>query len=266
MNTLNTQSSSQPFAHDLTDVELVAAAQQGDPRAFERIMRQHNRLLFRSARSILKNDDDTEDAAYLSAWRALGSFRAEAKLATWLVRIVVNESLGRLRRRGAQIVPLDTAMDADAPQTGAWMEHNPDEQPERLAMRAQVRQLIEAGIDQLPDAFRTVFMLRAVEELSVEPRYAAASFVRAVCCAKVWRATLMCRWLTHFHLPVCVATELWRACWQIFLGKFRPVRNIADSGDRHVLFPHAYARCLAAHISRSFRLGAVGRRRGLAGG
>ena len=106
MNTLNTQSSSQPFAHDLTDVELVAAAQQGDPRAFERIMRQHNRLLFRSARSILKNDDDTEDAvqaAYLSAWRALGSFRAEAKLATWLVRIVVNESLGRLRRAARRL-------------------------------------------------------------------------------------------------------------------------------------------------------------------
>ncbi|MDP2027440.1 RNA polymerase sigma factor [Sulfuriferula sp.] len=191
MYTLNTQSSSQPFAHDLTDVELVAAAQQGDPRAFERIMRQHNRLLFRSARSILKNDDDTEDAvqaAYLSAWRALGSFRAEAKLATWLVRIVVNESLGRLRRRGAQIVPLDTAMDADAPQTEAWMEHNPDEQPERLAMRAQVRQLIEAGIDQLPDAFRTVFMLRAVEELSVEEVAAALAIPEATVRSRFFRA------------------------------------------------------------------------------
>jgi RNA polymerase sigma-70 factor (ECF subfamily) len=191
MNTLNASLQPQTdwLAH--SDAEWVARAQHGDPHAFERIMRQHNRLLFRTSRSILKNDADTEDAvqaAYLSAWRALGSFRAEAKLSTWLVRIVVNESLGRLRRRGAQIIPLDSLVDTEAAQMEAAMEHNPDEQPERQAMRAQVRQLIEAGIDQLPDAFRTVFMLRAVEELSVEEVAAALTIPEATVRSRFFRA------------------------------------------------------------------------------
>src|SRR4051812_26999057 len=88
------------------DAELAARAAAGEAGAFELMMRRHNRLLFRTARSILKNDSDTQDAlqdAYLNAWRALPRFRADAKLSTWLVRIVVNEALGRLRRRGAQV-------------------------------------------------------------------------------------------------------------------------------------------------------------------
>ena len=148
-----------------TDVELAARAANGDEAAFEAIMRRHNRLLFRTARSILKNDAETEDAlqeAYLRAWRALASFRADAKLSTWLVRIVINESLGRLRRRSAQVIPLDAAMESSEQQSEACMEDDPDQQPDRVAMRAEVRRLMEARIDTLPDAFRTVFMLRAV--------------------------------------------------------------------------------------------------------
>src|SRR5215207_4641636 len=85
-----------------SDAELARLIASGDAAAFESLMRRHNRLLFRTARSILKSDDDAEDAlqdAYLLAWRSFGAFRAEAKVSTWLVRIVVNEALGRLRRR-----------------------------------------------------------------------------------------------------------------------------------------------------------------------
>ena len=191
MKALDAELSGFPALHDLTDVELVTRALQGDPHAFEHIMRRNNRLLFRTARSILKSDAETEDAlqtAYMSAWRALGSFHADAKLSTWLVRIVVNESLGRLRRHSAQIIPLDTALDMDAPNAEASMEQNPDEQPERMAMRAQVRQLIEAGIDDLPDVFRTVFMLRAVEELSVEEVAAALDIPEATVRSRFFRA------------------------------------------------------------------------------
>ena len=88
------------------DAELAERAAGGDDRAFEAIMRRHNRLLFRSARSILRSDAESEDAlqeAYVRAWRALASFRADSKLSTWLVRIVINEALGRLRRRGATV-------------------------------------------------------------------------------------------------------------------------------------------------------------------
>ena len=171
MNLLNTEIHSQPAFSEQTDTELAANATKGDVHAFEYIMRRHNRLLFRTARSILKSDTETEDAlqdAYLKAWRALASFRADAKLSTWLVRIVVNEALGRLRRRGAQIIPLDAALDLGELQMEVGMEQNPDDQPEHLAMRAQMRHLIEAKIDLLPDVFRTVFVLRAIEELSVQ--------------------------------------------------------------------------------------------------
>ena len=174
-----------------TDAELVARAANGDQRAFEAIMRRHNRLLFRTARSILKSDAETEDAlqeAYLRAWRALANFRAEAKLSTWLVRIVINESLGRLRRHGAQVIPLDTAMECSEHQTEAWMEDDPDQRPDRVAMRGEVRRLMEARIDRLPDAFRTVFMLRAVEELSVEEIAVALDIPEATVRTRFFRA------------------------------------------------------------------------------
>lgn len=154
-----------------TDADLVSLTVAGNDFAFARIMRRYNRLLYRTARSILKNDDDTQDAvqeAYIRAWRALPTFRADAKLSTWLVRIVVNEALGRLRTGGAQVVPLNAAVDADGETLEMPMQANADEQPDRMAMRAQVRQQIETRIDALPDVFRTVFMLRGVEELSVE--------------------------------------------------------------------------------------------------
>jgi RNA polymerase sigma-70 factor, ECF subfamily len=154
-----------------TDVELAERAAHGDELAFEAIMRRHNRLLFRTARSILKSDAETEDAlqeAYLRAWAKLASFRADSKLSTWLVRIVINEALGRLRRHSAQVIPLDAFMESADPDTQESMHDDPDQRPEGAAMRAQVRRLMEARIDTLPEGFRTVFMLRAVEEMSVE--------------------------------------------------------------------------------------------------
>lgn len=153
------------------DAELASRAAGGDAPAFEAIMRRHNRLLFRTARAILKSDQEAEDAlqdAYLRAWRALGGFRADARLSTWLVRIVANEALGRLRRKSADIIPLETAMTAPDHDIQAALSDTPDDRPDSFAMRAQLRRLLEAHIDLLPDAFRTVFMLRAVEELSVE--------------------------------------------------------------------------------------------------
>jgi RNA polymerase sigma-70 factor (ECF subfamily) len=174
-----------------SDPELATRAANGDERAFERIMRRHNRLLFRTARSILKSDAETEDAlqeAYLRAWRALASFRADSKLSTWLVRIVINEALGRLRRRGALVIPLDTATDSAQPDSEAWMEDDPDREPERMAMRAEMRRLMEARIDLLPDAFRSVFMLRAVEEMSVEEVAVALELPQATVRSRFFRA------------------------------------------------------------------------------
>jgi RNA polymerase sigma-70 factor, ECF subfamily len=156
---------------DTADDELAERAVEGDDAAFEVIMRRHNRLLFRTARSILKVDAEAEDAvqeAYLRAWRALSTFRAESKLSTWLVRIVRNEALGRLRRPGGNVIQLDPTVDTADSDAEQSMEDDPDQRPECIAMRSDVRRLVEARIDALPDAFRTVFVLRAVEDWSVE--------------------------------------------------------------------------------------------------
>src|SRR5436309_11407228 len=94
--------------------ELAGRAAHGDSAAFEALMRRHNRMLFRTARAILRDDAEAEDAlqeAYLQAYRSLGRFRGEARLSTWLARIVANEALMRLRKqaRRAEIVPMQSA-------------------------------------------------------------------------------------------------------------------------------------------------------------
>lgn len=171
------------------DSQLVRLSLEGNTQAFEFIMRKHNRLLFRTARSILKNDTESEDVlqeAYVKAWRALKSFRDDAKLSTWLVRIVVNESLGRLRKAGADVIPLDThgthAHDDDT------LDQQAGAHPETLAMTTQMRQLLESRIDSLPDVFRTVFVLRAVQELSVEETAIALDIPEATVRSRFFRA------------------------------------------------------------------------------
>ncbi len=153
------------------EVELVARAASGDGEAFTVLMRRHNQLLFRTARSILQNDADAEDAvqeAYLRAWRALGRYRAESRLSTWLVRIVVNEALGRRRSAGPLTTPLESVMDSPDPRIRVALADPPEDGPEASVARREVREQLEAEIDRLPEGFRTVFVLRAVEEMSVE--------------------------------------------------------------------------------------------------
>ena len=191
-----TPTSPTPPSEHSSDADLVASAMAGHHAAFALIMRRYNRLMFRSARSILKNDDDTQDAvqeAYLRAWRGLASFRADAKLSTWLIRIVVNEALGRLRSPHAQVLPLNATIDTDAALPEAHMPIPPDEQPEHLLMRAQVRQHMESRIDTLPDQFRTVFMLRGVEEMSVEEVSAVLNIPEATVRTRFFRARSLLR-------------------------------------------------------------------------
>ncbi|WP_423459651.1 RNA polymerase sigma factor [Ottowia sp. VDI28] len=185
-----------PVEGDAPDLELALRAASGDEVAFEAIMRRHNRLLFRTARAILKSDADAEDAlqqAYLRAWRALGEFRADARLSTWLVRIVVNEALGHLRRRQAQIIPLEAAMTSTEPDTQRSLQDDADRRPDRKAMRSELRQLMEARIDTLPDDFRRVFVLRGVQEMSVEEVAHALAIPEATVRSRFFRARSLLR-------------------------------------------------------------------------
>ena len=159
-------------------------------------MRRHNRLLFRTARAILKSDTDAEDVvqqAYLQAWQALGDFRADAKLSTWLVRIVVNEALGQLRRRQLKVVPLEAVMVSTAQMDASWQQDDMDRSPDRAAMRSELRRIMEARIDLLPDDFRRVFMLRGVEEMNVEEVSQILEIPEATVRTRFFRARSMLR-------------------------------------------------------------------------
>ena len=160
------------------DAELARRVAAGDQPAFAQLMRHHNRLLYRTARAILKDDAEAEDAlqeAYLLAFRAIANFRGDAKLSTWLVRIVANEALGRLRKR------------ARAAQA-TYMHEFASDEPERAALRAEMLRLLESEIDRLPDSFRTVFVLRGLEEMSVEETAAALDIPEATVRSRYFRA------------------------------------------------------------------------------
>jgi RNA polymerase sigma-70 factor (ECF subfamily) len=162
---------------DLTDREIALRIAAGDRDALQALMRRHNQTLYRTARSILKDDAEAEDAvqeAYVLAYRAMDSFRGEAKLSTWLIRIVVNVAIGlaRKRKRGAEVIDLNGdahGLMGDGTDTAEDNMNEPiPEQPERAALRAETRRLVEDKINQLPEVFRTVFVLRALEELTVD--------------------------------------------------------------------------------------------------
>src|SRR5690606_37346175 len=97
---------------------------------------------------------------------ALGGWRGESRFTTWLVRVMANEALGRLRRTKAQVIPLEVAMGSRDRTTQEALSEAPHRSPEAELARAQTRRLIETRIDLLPDIYRSVFMLRAVEEMS----------------------------------------------------------------------------------------------------
>jgi RNA polymerase sigma-70 factor (ECF subfamily) len=192
----NLQSAPVRVSATTPEAELVSRAASGDGAAFEILMRRHNQLLFRTARSIIRSDAEAEDAvqeAYLRAWRALGSYRAESRLSTWLVRIVTNEALGRLRRTGAQVIPLEAAMTTPEPRDQDVLTDAPDRGPEQALLRVQLRKMVEARIDLLPEAYRTVFMLRAVEEMSVEEVAKALDIPEATVRTRFFRARSLLR-------------------------------------------------------------------------
>ncbi len=157
----------------LDDAALAGLAQGGNEVAVRLITQRHNRRLFRVARSVLHDDAEAEDVvqdAYVRAFTHLDGFRGEATLSTWLTRIALNEALGRLRRRRLTVGLED--IDAISDQGEARVIYLPsarqDSNPEHAAARAEVRRLLERAVDQLPDPFRMVFMLRDIEEMSVE--------------------------------------------------------------------------------------------------
>ena len=182
----------------LGDVELARRVAHKDTAAFEMLMRRYNARLFRAARAILKDDAEAEDAlqeAYLAAYNHIGSFRADATLATWLTRIVINEALGRLRRRKRDgvVVPFAAGTRDDQGEEVTILPDDILESPETSTMRADLRRLLEHRIDELPVAFRTVFILREVEELTVGETAQCLSIPETTVRTRLFRARTLLR-------------------------------------------------------------------------
>jgi RNA polymerase sigma-70 factor (ECF subfamily) len=180
---------------ELEDADLARRVAGGEHAAFEALMRRHNRALFRTARAILRDDAEAEDAlqeAYLQAYRSMARYRGEARLSTWLARIVANEALMRLRKhaRRSAIVPLRPGAAEDINEIP---ENSMEHDPEAAARRAEMRKLLEERIDALPGAYRAVFMLRAVEEYSVEEAATILGIPEATVRSRFFRARSLMR-------------------------------------------------------------------------
>ena len=158
----------------LSETELVALLRRGHAPAFRAAVQRNNRRLYRLARSVLRDDAEAEDAvqeAYLRAFRALDGFKGDSSFSAWLTRITLNEALGRLRRRPPPMI--DETRNARSDDTGrvipfplAHAAADPAPDPEHAAAAAEIRRLLEAAIDELPEPFRVVFVLREIEQMS----------------------------------------------------------------------------------------------------
>lgn len=170
------QPSDVPNEREPDQRELVEGLQAGDDRAFERLVREYVAPMHAVALRLLQNPADADDAvqeAFLSAYRNVANFRGDARLGTWLHRIVVNAALQRLRRRksrpdhGADVVDVTELLPRFAEDGHPEQSHQPWARPaEELATRAETREQVRQMIDKLPENYRTVLILRDIEELS----------------------------------------------------------------------------------------------------
>lgn len=158
-------------AEAASERELVQRARIGDSAAFRAIIQRNNRRLFRIARSILKSDSEAEDVVqetYFRAFEHLSDFRGESTMATWLARIAINEAQGRLRRQRPTVDLAVLDIGGNSMSEAIPFPINSNSDPERMAAQREVRRLMEQAIDDLPDAFRCVFVMRIVEGMSIE--------------------------------------------------------------------------------------------------
>lgn len=155
--------SGRPSPLELTDEQAIAQLRAGDQSSFELLMRRHNRRVYRAARAILKRDDEAEDVmqdAYVRAYEHLADFRGDASFGTWVARIAVHEALARVRREQRFRPPSPAIEETQDVLT------EPNRNPEQLVNDQELRDVLERAIDALPDDFRAVFVLRAVEQMS----------------------------------------------------------------------------------------------------
>ena len=170
----------------MTDAEIVERVRAGETALFEILMRRHNQRIYRVARAVIKDEADTEDVmqqAYINAFTHLSQFQDRSQFSTWLTRITVHEALARRRKRKPEETPEDVMETLTSPQ--------PD--PERQAYAAELRRVLEAAVDSLPETYRLVFMLRDIEGLSTSETAAGLELGDEAVKTRLHRARAMVR-------------------------------------------------------------------------
>jgi RNA polymerase sigma-70 factor, ECF subfamily len=183
-------------ASGFDETALVAQARTGDSNAFTQLVNRYENSIFRLARHITQSPEDAEDIlqeTFLKAYEHLDEFQGHSKFYTWLVRIAVNQSLMKLRkRRTDKSVSLDETFDTGEEnltrEIAVW-----EENPEQTYSREEIRDILEKAVESLPPIFRTVFALRDIEELSTEETAAVLNLSVPAVKSRLLRARLRLR-------------------------------------------------------------------------
>jgi len=177
------------------DLNLVHASKNGDVAAFEQLVKRYDRKLLRIAHNVTHNTEDSQDAVqetFLKAFQHLGQFREDSKFSTWLIRITVNQSLMKLRKRATRDVSLDEDFQADGdmlPMEAADWAPN----PEQLYWASELRDILVNALSQLRPVLRAVFVLRDMEGLSTDQTAEVLNLSHTAVKARLWRARLQLR-------------------------------------------------------------------------
>ena len=177
------------------DLNLVHASKNGDVAAFEQLVKRYDRKLLRIAHNVTHNTEDAQDAVqetFLKAFQHLNQFREDSKFSTWLIRITVNQSLMKMRKRATRDVSLDADFQAEGdvlPMEAADWAPN----PEQLYWASELRDILVNALSELRPALRTVFVLRDIEGLSTDQTAEVLNLSHTAVKARLWRARLQLR-------------------------------------------------------------------------
>ena len=212
-------SGTSPAVATLSDSDIVRRVRAGESALFETLMRRHNQRVYRTVRAVVKGEAEVEDVmqqAYVNAFTHLHQFEQRSQFSTWLMRIALNEAFGRRRKIQMAESVLRRQPDADN-ERGEFMDTftTPEADPERQAYAQELRRVLEAAVDTLPESYRTVFMLRDIEGLSTSETGEGLSLGEEAVKTRLHRARAMIRHAVtarigavttgafQFHAPRC---------------------------------------------------------------
>ncbi|HKO82666.1 MAG TPA: RNA polymerase sigma factor [Chitinophagaceae bacterium] len=199
-------------ADTISDHEIITRILDGEKNLYALIVRRYNQRLYRVALSILNDDAEVEDVmqtAYINAYENLGKFAFKASFSTWLTRILINESLLRLKKRGKSIHMNDDTMDKEI-----YQQHKIEVQtPAAKMLNAELKLALEEAIRRLPEKYRTVFVMREIEDMNVAETQACLDISAVNVKVRLNRAKVLLKEslsefykkedILHFHLSRC---------------------------------------------------------------